>query len=112
MSNVFFVALAHSLLDNRSLLVDDMEIRWNNWVPIKLNVFIWRLSLQSIPTRERLSYGGIEVEFILCPICHNGVETIEHLFCGFSDLHDIWTCIAIWWDVPLPVRISIQTLLS
>lgn len=74
-SDTFYVSSAHALLDNKFLLVDDIETRWNSWVPIKLSVFIWRMCLHNIPSREILSYRGIEVDLILCPIFHNGMET-------------------------------------
>lgn len=42
--------------------------------------------MQSVPTKERLLYGGIIVESILCPICSQAVKTNDHLFENFIDL--------------------------
>ena len=70
--------------------------KWNNWVPIKLNILLWRIHNSIIPTRERLSVRGIMVYSILCPVCLSAVETIDHIFGGCSHLIEVWYRIAIW----------------
>ncbi|KAL7607552.1 hypothetical protein Lser_V15G19875 [Lactuca serriola] len=111
-SDIFSVSSTRSFLDNGLITSTDITTRWNNWVPIKLNILTWRVKLQSIPTRETLSSTGILVETIMCPICSCLVETVHHLFVGCSDLMDIWTRIAIWWGLNLPDPITIHSLLS
>lgn len=83
---IYIVSSAYFLLDSSFLLAGGMETRWNNYVPIKLNILIWRLTLQSAPTRGRLSYRGIEVDSIMCLICYIVVETVDHLFVGFNEV--------------------------
>lgn len=77
-----------------------------------MNIFIWRLHLFSIPTRERLSYRGIEVEMITYPVCSHSVETIDHLFTGFRELIQLWTHIAIRWGFDILETYSIESLIS
>lgn len=76
-----------------------VDTYWNNWVPIKLNIFIWRLRLNGLPTRFTLSNQGILMDSILCPVCSTTVESIEHLFATCNDLIELWTRVAIWWGV-------------
>ncbi|GJX40545.1 RNA-directed DNA polymerase, eukaryota, partial [Tanacetum coccineum] len=43
--------------------------RWVKEVPIKINIFAWKVSLDKLPTRLNLSLRGIEIPSISCPIC-------------------------------------------
>ncbi|GKC42807.1 hypothetical protein Tco_1060529 [Tanacetum coccineum] len=47
----FSVASVRHLVDSRLLVVDQIATRWNRCVPIKVNVFLWRLSLNKLPSR-------------------------------------------------------------
>ncbi|GJR45106.1 RNA-directed DNA polymerase, eukaryota [Tanacetum coccineum] len=44
-------------------------------IPIKLNVFKWRLALDKLPTRNNLASRGIMVPCHLCPICNMETES-------------------------------------
>ena len=81
-------------------------------MPIKLTIFIWRMRLRSILTRQSLSHCGITLNSIKCPICSPTVESTDHLFAGCIQLRDIWFCVAIWWDVQIPFQLSIDSILS
>ena len=52
------------------------------------------------------------MDSILCPVCSNTVESIDHLFLNCNQLIDLRTRLAIWWDVQLPQLSSIDSLLS
>ncbi|XP_023765317.1 uncharacterized protein LOC111913837 [Lactuca sativa] len=95
-SNTFSISSARWFLDGSMLYSGGGETRWNNWVPIKINILLWRIQLLSIPTRERLSHRGIMLDSILCPICSRSVESVDHLFTECIELMEIWPCIAIW----------------
>lgn len=86
MSGVFYVSSSRFVIDSGMLDVSGAETRLNDWVPIKINILIWRIRLENISTRERLSYRGLELHMIMCPVCHNVVETIYHLFVGCREL--------------------------
>ena len=49
-------------------------------VPIKVNVFMWRLRLDKLPTLVNMDRKGIEVASLLCPVCNEHVESVDHLF--------------------------------
>ncbi|PWA41815.1 hypothetical protein CTI12_AA550650 [Artemisia annua] len=53
-SSGFTVASVRSLIDANSLDVDSNATRWNRSIPIKVNVFLWRLMLNKLPTRVNL----------------------------------------------------------
>ncbi|PWA69020.1 RNA-directed DNA polymerase, eukaryota, Reverse transcriptase zinc-binding domain protein [Artemisia annua] len=47
----FSVASACSLIDSHFLEVSPTATRWNNSIPIKVNIFLWKLLLNKLPSR-------------------------------------------------------------
>ncbi|KAL4578257.1 hypothetical protein LXL04_014377 [Taraxacum kok-saghyz] len=111
-SDCFSVASARRWLDRATLFRGGVQTTWNNWVPIKLNVLLWRINLAVVPTRERVSSRGIMVESILCPVCGVAVESIDHLFVECSQLREIWHRLAIWWGVDVPRECTLRSFLD
>ncbi|GJR39510.1 RNA-directed DNA polymerase, eukaryota, reverse transcriptase zinc-binding domain protein [Tanacetum coccineum] len=64
-SAVYSVASVHNLVDVHTLDVDIVATRWNRCIPIKLNVFLWRLNLNKLPSRVNLDIKGIDIGSIL-----------------------------------------------
>ncbi|GJT85273.1 RNA-directed DNA polymerase, eukaryota [Tanacetum coccineum] len=91
-SKGYTVASVRHLIDSRTLDVGPNATRWNRAIPIKVNVFLWRLSLNKLPSRVNLDKKGIDVDSLLCPICNKDVEMVNHLFFSFLA---IWlrTCV-------------------
>jgi hypothetical protein len=76
----FSVASVRSMVDDYTLDVDTYDTKWNRCTPIKVNVFLWRLMLNKIPSRVNLNRKGIDVGSVLCPICQDDAETVNHFF--------------------------------
>ncbi|CAH1437983.1 unnamed protein product [Lactuca virosa] len=76
----YFVASSHSLVDGHLLQTSSIASRWVNLVPIKVNVFSWKLVLNRFPTRFTLSKRGLDIPSLCCPICNIEVESVNHLF--------------------------------
>nr|GEV98238.1 RNA-directed DNA polymerase, eukaryota, reverse transcriptase zinc-binding domain protein [Tanacetum cinerariifolium] len=74
------VVLARGFIDAIKLDVDVVATRWNHLVPVKVNVFFWRLKMNMIRTKVNLDRGGIDISSVLCPVCGCDVETSNHLF--------------------------------
>ncbi|GJQ93532.1 RNA-directed DNA polymerase, eukaryota [Tanacetum coccineum] len=51
----FFVKFVRQLIDDSILPKEEVAIRWVKVMPIKINVFAWRLRLNKLPTRLNLS---------------------------------------------------------
>ncbi|PWA59535.1 reverse transcriptase zinc-binding domain-containing protein [Artemisia annua] len=49
---------------------------WIPWVPIKVNLFIWKAAIDRLPTFSNLAIRGIALASTLCPICKMEEETI------------------------------------
>ncbi|GJS96189.1 RNA-directed DNA polymerase, eukaryota, reverse transcriptase zinc-binding domain protein [Tanacetum coccineum] len=107
-STEFTVASVRDLVDSNILDVVPVATRWNRSIPIKVNVFLWRLKLNRLPTRVNLDRKGIDIGSILCPICHDDIETANHIFFNCGMAQDLWALLAKWWglDIPLCVNIS------
>ena len=95
----FSVGGTRRLIDSKVLLGSLTKTRWNNWVPSKVNIFIWRLLLGRIPTRTRLRDRGIDVGSVLCPICGGEQETVEHLFIRCKVAEDVWNLVFRWLQI-------------
>ncbi|GJY78355.1 RNA-directed DNA polymerase, eukaryota, reverse transcriptase zinc-binding domain protein [Tanacetum coccineum] len=101
-SKGFSVASVRYLIDSHILDVNAPATRWNKVIPIKVNVFLWKLSLNKLPTRINLDRKGIDVDSLLCLICHEDVETVNHIFFNCEMAKDLWALLARWWELDIP----------
>ncbi|GJY03288.1 RNA-directed DNA polymerase, eukaryota, reverse transcriptase zinc-binding domain protein [Tanacetum coccineum] len=103
----FSVASVRTLVDDTTLEAGLVAIRWIRNIPIKVNVFIWRLSLNKLPSRVNLDRRGIEVASTLCPTCQLDVETVNHIFFNYDMARDLWSLLAKWWELDILICASI-----
>ena len=104
----FSVAETRRWIDDIVLPVGVRKTRWCDLVPRKVNIFIWRLLLERIPTRVALSKRGLELPSIVCAVCGGAPESIVHLFFSVK-LQDVFGspfldgfnshlfCFWVWW---------------
>ncbi|GJS94677.1 reverse transcriptase domain, reverse transcriptase zinc-binding domain protein [Tanacetum coccineum] len=81
--NFFTVRSARCQIDGEFLPDQGHSTRWNQIIPKKVNIFVWRASRDRLPSRWNLSRRGIEVNSLNCPICDAGTET---------SFHTLWAC--------------------
>nr|GEZ10500.1 RNA-directed DNA polymerase, eukaryota [Tanacetum cinerariifolium] len=110
--NGFSVASARRLVDSHFLGAAPLATRWNKCILIKANVFLWIAMLNKLPTRVNLDRMGIDVDSLLCPICHEDVETVNHLFFSCEVAKDLWGLLAKWWELDVPFCANIFEWLS
>ncbi|GKA04803.1 RNA-directed DNA polymerase, eukaryota [Tanacetum coccineum] len=77
---VFRVKDVRILLDECFLPKAPTATRWVKYVPIKINVFAWKVFLDRLPTRSNLQHRGVLVSDLLCPLCSSAQEDSSHLF--------------------------------
>ena len=70
--------------------------RWVRFVPIKVNILVWRLGLGRLPTLDNLDRKGVDLNSILCPSCTGMVESIVHVFFVCNVACEVWRGIGIW----------------
>ncbi|GJY97028.1 RNA-directed DNA polymerase, eukaryota [Tanacetum coccineum] len=95
----FCVKDARDLLDEVFLPKENVVTRWIKSIPIKINVFAWKLHLDRIPTRINLDRRGVQVPYILCPVCNDAHEDTSHLFFSCVVATDIARLICRWWNL-------------
>ncbi|GJZ56640.1 RNA-directed DNA polymerase, eukaryota [Tanacetum coccineum] len=86
--------------------------RWLKEMPTKVNIFIWRMLLNKLPTRMNLMNRGINVQSNQCGICDTGDETINHLMLHCDLARDVWALVGRWWTLDFPSVLSIRELMS
>ncbi|GKD60574.1 RNA-directed DNA polymerase, eukaryota [Tanacetum coccineum] len=62
----FCVKDARDLVDEVLLPKENVATRWIKTIPIKVNVFAWKLHLDRLPTRSNIFKRGIQVQSSLC----------------------------------------------
>ncbi|GKB10494.1 RNA-directed DNA polymerase, eukaryota [Tanacetum coccineum] len=98
-SGDFSVAYVRRVIDENILLSVSSKTHWVNTVPIKVNIHAWKVKLDFLPTRLNISRLVMNIESILCLICHKEVESSSHIFFACHFIREVFSKIATWWDV-------------
>ncbi|GKB37953.1 RNA-directed DNA polymerase, eukaryota [Tanacetum coccineum] len=105
-SGNFSVKSAREYIDQHYLISSPSPTIWSKVIPIKLNVFKWRLALDKLPTRNNLASRGIMVPCHLCPICNMETESRDHLFFRCSIALDLTRLLSRWWNLQIPLTLD------
>ncbi|GJV82432.1 RNA-directed DNA polymerase, eukaryota [Tanacetum coccineum] len=93
------IGLDRDLLDEVFLPKENVVTRWIKSIPIKINVFTWKLHLDRIPTRINLDRREVQVPSILCPVCNVAHEDTSRLFFSCVVATNIARLIYRWWNL-------------
>nr|GEW81763.1 RNA-directed DNA polymerase, eukaryota [Tanacetum cinerariifolium] len=98
-NGVFCVKDVRKLLDESFLPKEATATRWVKFVPIKINVFAWKVSLDRLPTRVNLMHRGIYVSSLSFPICSSHIEDTSHLLFSCTMAADVTSlvCRCLCW---------------
>ncbi|KAJ0814615.1 putative RNA-directed DNA polymerase [Helianthus annuus] len=108
----FSVQQVKSWLDRDRVQQQVTDFRWCKWLPIKCNVFMWRLLLDRIPTKVALYRRNIACGGCLCPFCEEHDESTEHIFTGCGTANGVWNGIARWIHLPPFYFFSVKDLIE
>ncbi|KAJ9559867.1 hypothetical protein OSB04_005027 [Centaurea solstitialis] len=99
----FSVRKLRELVEETRLTEGDnlVETEWLKAVPKKVNIFVWRLRLGRLPTRDVLDKMGVDLDTHLCPRCGEEVETLNHAFFTCEKLKLFWKLIGRWWNMEI-----------
>ncbi|XP_071686811.1 uncharacterized protein [Rutidosis leptorrhynchoides] len=93
-------------VSNTRRLIDDVLLpslqsstRWSKSIPKKVNIFLWRLSINRLPTRWSLVKRGVEIGDIGCPHCTCGLEDESHIMFTCLLAKEVSGKISIWTGV-------------
>ncbi|XP_071703971.1 uncharacterized protein [Rutidosis leptorrhynchoides] len=84
----------------------------NNLVPQKIGIFVWRLLRKRIAVKEELDRRGIDLDSLLCPICNDAVESVDHAIISCKYAQEVWIGILKWWNLPLQSGITIDEMIK
>ncbi|GJU33567.1 RNA-directed DNA polymerase, eukaryota [Tanacetum coccineum] len=98
-SGLFSVKSSRAYIDDLLLPKADAATRWIRILPIKINVFAWKVCLDALPTRCNMSLRGIDIPSILCPLCNRAVENSDHIFFSCSMVRKVWRRLLTWWEL-------------
>ncbi|GJT72799.1 RNA-directed DNA polymerase, eukaryota, reverse transcriptase zinc-binding domain protein [Tanacetum coccineum] len=98
----YSVKSAREYIDQQVLISSSTPTRWSKLIPIKLNIFMWRLALDKLPTRNNLAKRGIIAPCSLCPICRMDIESRDHLFFRCPMAFDLIRLFSRWWSLQIP----------
>nr|GFA27462.1 reverse transcriptase domain, reverse transcriptase zinc-binding domain protein [Tanacetum cinerariifolium] len=98
-SNCFKVNTLTKLIQDKQLADSILgpQVRWNSWVPRKVNVYVWRASLNRLPSRVNLIAHGINISSSLCPFCEADEESLDHCLINYPKIILIWRTVWSWW---------------
>nr|GEV04318.1 putative ribonuclease H-like domain-containing protein [Tanacetum cinerariifolium] len=99
-SGDFSVASIRRKIDDSRLSTVGDKTRWVKFVPIKINVFAWKVMVNALPTCFNLSRRGIDIQSISCPMCDCGTESMDHVFAICDLTRNLGRLISNWWNTP------------
>lgn len=80
-TRVFFsVQSVRCHINDFRLSVGNFITRWNRFITIKVDVFMWWVLLDQIPMKSNVDLRGIDLDTVLCPMCGLETEDNSHLF--------------------------------
>ncbi|KAG9442213.1 hypothetical protein H6P81_018067 [Aristolochia fimbriata] len=67
------------------------KLAWKLEAPPKVKMFIWSVAHNKILTRENLVRRGISLPSLLCPLCQDKQESVDHLLLQCTMAWHIWS---------------------
>ncbi|XP_071686998.1 uncharacterized protein [Rutidosis leptorrhynchoides] len=81
---------------------------WSALFPSKINIFLWRLRLNRLATKDNIARKGIELPHGNCIWCVSHEETASHVFCACDISRQIWCNIGSWINIFIPTWNSLD----
>ena len=94
-----FVGGLRALIDLKLTKQVDNPIIWLNLVPLKVNAFVWRASMDTIPSYGALWRRGISVQSFHCRLCEVGNDETDHFLISFPLACEVLNWIMYWCNV-------------
>nr|GEV75932.1 RNA-directed DNA polymerase, eukaryota [Tanacetum cinerariifolium] len=101
-NGIFSVKSAREKIDKHFLINSTSSTGWSKLLLIKLNVLVWHMFLDKLPTRTNLSNRSMDIPYVLCPVCESEAESHNHLFFGCLLALDLFSLMGRWWNIHIP----------
>nr|KAJ0194108.1 hypothetical protein LSAT_V11C800403000 [Lactuca sativa] len=96
----YSVASLRQALDVGALPIMPVIMKWNKYVPIKVNILIRRIVMDRLPTRVNLSRKGIDIPSIRCLMCDDQLKYNDHVFFQCEIAKQVWHWTLMWLGLP------------
>ncbi|XP_058732731.1 uncharacterized protein LOC131604302 [Vicia villosa] len=85
-----------------------LKLFWNSLVPFKIQIFMWRVCIDRLPTKDSLSKRGVlDISSnLLCEFCKIHLETSTHFFFLCNVVKALWRRIYLWLGEDLPFSLA------
>ncbi|XP_071726918.1 uncharacterized protein [Rutidosis leptorrhynchoides] len=84
----------------------------NKSIPQKVGLFIWRTLKHRIPVRMELDKRGVDLDSVLCPLCNDHTESVDHAIFLCKHAAEVWSRVFNWWGSILSGNASLSYLFS
>lgn len=111
-SKVFSVRAVRNSMRSKETVQCDAIFQWNKILPVKVNIFGWRLWLNKLPSKVALMLRGINIDSVECPFCGEYEETMDHLLTGCKASKELWNAIEGWCKISPMLIFSAKDLLT
>ncbi|GJT12271.1 RNA-directed DNA polymerase, eukaryota, reverse transcriptase zinc-binding domain protein [Tanacetum coccineum] len=99
-------------LDCLALPSHYLATRWNKIVPRKVNIHVWRLIKDRLPTQFNLWFRDIDNVSLICPMCNNGLESSYHTMSECIIAIKVWNLVVKRLNLNLPFQLRPNELLD
>ncbi|GJW41464.1 RNA-directed DNA polymerase, eukaryota, reverse transcriptase zinc-binding domain protein [Tanacetum coccineum] len=106
-NGTFTVKDARNIIDQKTL-PSLPSTSWDKIIPCKVNIFMWRLSLDRLPHRLSISLRGMDIPAISCSSCNANVESANHIFFECIIASDLWKLVYRWCEIPFVQALSFE----
>nr|GEZ47043.1 RNA-directed DNA polymerase, eukaryota, reverse transcriptase zinc-binding domain protein [Tanacetum cinerariifolium] len=79
---------------------------WNSWIPRKINLCVWRASINRLPTWSNLAFRGLALRSVKRPFCDIDEEVLDHCILKCPHVISIWRKMWSWWQLSTLVLFS------
>nr|GEY81315.1 RNA-directed DNA polymerase, eukaryota [Tanacetum cinerariifolium] len=87
-----------NLLDEFFLPKSESSTRWIKSIPIKVNIFAWRVSIDRLATWHNLVCRGVSVPFVNCPMGCIEQEDLDHFLFRCELASGLSNLVCRWWN--------------
>ncbi|GJY20490.1 RNA-directed DNA polymerase, eukaryota, reverse transcriptase zinc-binding domain protein [Tanacetum coccineum] len=77
--------------------------KWNSWIPRKVNVMVWKASIDRLATCSNLATRGVILPSPNCPFYASDIEDSKHVLLKCQCASMIWRKVWSWWNLPSPI---------
>ncbi|XP_071704055.1 uncharacterized protein [Rutidosis leptorrhynchoides] len=99
-SGIFTTSTMSNLINTLKYGINsrNLSLPRNKYVPQKVFIFSWRVIQLKIPVRYELDKKGTDLHTILCPLCDQHIETVDHALINCQKVASIWMQLLGWWN--------------